>query len=165
MTPRLACLILVSSLACAGTSTAPSSPVSAPEAGDEEAAATLLDSWHAAAATADEARYFEMLLPDAVFIGTDASERWDRQAFKEYARPHFEKGKAWTFRPLERHIELAPGGHIAWFDERLDSPHMGEVRGSGVLLKRNGDWRIAHYVLSVPIPNEKFEAVKQAIAQ
>jgi len=32
-------------------------------------------------------------------------------------------------------------------------------RGSGVLKKQNGKWKIAHYVLSIAIPNEKTDEV------
>ena len=47
-------------------------------AGSEEAIAMVLDDWHAAAAAADEDRYFAHFAPDAIFLGTDASERWTR---------------------------------------------------------------------------------------
>ena len=39
---------------------------------------------------------------DAVFLGTDATERWDTAAFKGYAQPHFDEGKAWSFRATRR---------------------------------------------------------------
>ena len=41
-----------------------------------------LDDWHRAASAADEARYFSHLADDAVFLGTDATERWDVRAFR-----------------------------------------------------------------------------------
>src|SRR6266545_7462239 len=50
-------------------------PVSGPHGGNlETAAAAMLDDWHAAAAAADEARYFAHFATDAVFLGTDATE-------------------------------------------------------------------------------------------
>src|SRR5439155_3716313 len=58
----------------------------------------VLDDFHDAAARADEERYFAHFAPEGVFVGTDAGERWDLKAFREYAHPHFAKGKAWTFR-------------------------------------------------------------------
>ena len=42
---------------------------------------------------------------------------------------------------------------FAWFDELLDT-QMKLCRGSGVLQKIDGKWKIAHYVLSIAVPNE-----------
>ena len=63
-----------------------------------------LDKWHDAAAKADFDSYFGFLTEDAIFIGTDATENWDKKAFMEFAKPYFEKGKVWNFKSLERHI-------------------------------------------------------------
>ena len=46
-----------------------------------------------AAAHAHEPRYFAHFAPEAVFLGTDAAERWDLGAFRAYAHPHFAQGK------------------------------------------------------------------------
>ena len=35
----------------------------------------------------------------------------------------------------------------------LDTEKLGELRGSGVAHRTGEGWRIAHYVLSVPVPN------------
>ncbi len=112
-----------------------------------------LDAWHAAAGSADFENYFDLMTQDAVFIGTDAGENWNRQAFMEYAKPHFDKGKAWKFTPVERHIFIDAAAEFAWFDELLDT-QMKICRGSGVLKKEDGKWKIAHYVLSIAVPNE-----------
>lgn len=133
--------------------------------GARAAIAQVLDDWHDAAAHADEARYFGHFAPGGIFLGTDATERWDVGAFRVYAHPHFARGKAWTFTPKDRHVTVAAGGTLAWFDEALDTPHLGPARGSGVLVRdARGDWAIAQYNLSVPIPNERFEEVKRVIA-
>ncbi|HEV7764814.1 MAG TPA: nuclear transport factor 2 family protein, partial [Thermoanaerobaculia bacterium] len=68
----------------------------------------VLDDWHQAAAVADEARYFGAMSPDFVFLGTDATERWDLAAFREFSHPYFAKGKAWTFVPRDRHVMFSP---------------------------------------------------------
>lgn len=141
---------------------ASAAPVAAAE--EEKAIAAVLDDWHAAAAAADEARYFGHLTEDAVFLGTDATERWDKKAFLAYAHPHFAKGKAWTMRAARRTIVIAEGGRAAWFDEDLETARLGPARGSGVLVRAQDGWRIAHYNLSIPIPNDRFDAVKQLIA-
>jgi hypothetical protein len=38
-----------------------------------------------------------MFAPDGIFIGTDATERWTVAEFKAYAKPHFDKGRGWTY--------------------------------------------------------------------
>ena len=97
-----------------------------------------LDAWHAAAAAADEEKYFSYFTADAVFLGTDASERWTRDEFRKWAHPYFAKGKAWNFKSVSRWITFAPDHTVAWFDEALDTPNMGPCRGSGVLVATNG---------------------------
>lgn len=116
--------------------------------------ARVLDAWHAAAAKADEEAYFGHFTPDAIFMGTDATERWDVPAFRAFAHPYFARGKAWDFHATERHITLAPAGAIAWFDELLATKNLGQCRGSGVLVRTADTWRIAQYNLSIPIPND-----------
>ena len=116
--------------------------------------ACTLDDFHDAAANGDEARYFAILPDDAVFLGTDASERWTGAAFRAFALPYFQRGEAWTYVPLQRHVTLAPGGELAWFDELLDNEGYGTCRGSGVLVRRAGRWVLQHYDLTIPIPND-----------
>ncbi|HTE05550.1 MAG TPA: nuclear transport factor 2 family protein [Planctomycetota bacterium] len=117
-------------------------------------AAAVLDALHAAASRADGESYFALFAPDAVFLGTDATERWSIEEFRAYAQPYFSRGQGWTYVPTERHVVAAPGGQVAWFDERLASDKYGEVRGSGVLLRGAAGWRIAQYNLALPVPNE-----------
>ena len=114
----------------------------------------VLDAFHRAAATADEERYFSLLADNAVFLGTDGSERWDKAAFRAFAHPYFAQGKAWTFTPRDRHVAFSADGHVAWFDEALDSESYGACRGSGVLERTGTTWKIAQYNLSIPIPND-----------
>lgn len=125
----------------------------------------VLDQWHAAAANADEALYFSFFADDdSIFMGTDATERWTAKAFREWARPYFERGRAWSFRAVSRHISVSSTGTTAWFDEALETPNLGPCRGSGVLTLTDGAWRIAHYNLSVPIPNGIVDEVVRMIA-
>lgn len=114
---------------------------------------SVLDAWHQAASEADFETYFGHMTDDGVFIGTDALENWQNKEFKAYAKPHFDRGRAWNFTALERNIYLNNAEDFAWFDELLDT-QMKLCRGSGVLKKIDGDWKIAHYVLSVAVPNE-----------
>ena len=118
----------------------------------------VIDHWHQAAAEANFKNYFHLMTKDPVFIGTDATENWQIEEFKAYAKPHFEKGKAWDFTSVQRNIYLANTKGSAWFDELLDT-HMGICRGSGVMQYIDGNWKIAHYVLSIEIPNENIEEI------
>ncbi|MBZ9778493.1 nuclear transport factor 2 family protein [Psychroflexus sp. CAK8W] len=115
---------------------------------------TTIDSWHKAAEKADFETYFDLMSENAVFVGSDASEVWDIKEFKVFSEPYFDAGKAWTFIPVNRNIYTGKNENIAWFDEVLNSEHMGVCRGSGVLVKtENEKWKIQHYVLSLAVPN------------
>ncbi|MBQ0735813.1 nuclear transport factor 2 family protein [Aquimarina celericrescens] len=119
---------------------------------------TIIQNWHKAAADANFKEYFDFMTKDAVFIGTDPAENWACPDFKTFAKPYFDKGKAWSFSGLERNIFVAEDAEIAWFDELLDT-QMGICRGSGVLQKTNEGWKIKHYVLSIAIPNENVKEI------
>jgi hypothetical protein len=116
--------------------------------------AGVIDAWHAAAAAADEEKYFSHFTADAVFLGTDATERWTRDEFRKWAHPYFAKGKAWTYKSTSRWISFAADRSVAWFDELLENAHLGTCRGSGVLVRSGETWKIAQYNLSIPIPND-----------
>lgn len=123
-------------------------------AGAESAVRAVLDEFHLAASKADGERYFACLAPDAIFVGTDATERWDVARFREFCEPYFREGRGWTYVAGERHVALSREGKLAWFDERLSNDKYGAVRGSGVVRLDGGRWRIVQYVMSFPIPNE-----------
>ena len=118
----------------------------------------LLDNWHKAAAEANFDVYFSTMDNESIFIGTDATENWNKQEFIAFAKPYFDKGKAWNFTALERNIYFSKDGKMAWFDELLDT-QMKICRGSGVLVKAGKEWKIKHYVLSMTIPNENTDEV------
>jgi hypothetical protein len=114
----------------------------------------VVDNWHQAAAEANFNSYFNAMTEDAIFIGTDATENWNKPAFIQFAKPFFDKGKAWNFTALERNIYFSSDKKTAWFDELLNT-QMKICRGSGVLVvDKNGNWKIKHYVLSMTIPND-----------
>ncbi len=117
-----------------------------------------IDAWHTAASEADFDAYFSLMTSDAVFLGTEATENWQKEDFKAYAKPYFDKGKAWSFTALERNIYTNDAQTLVWFDELLDT-QMGICRGSGVLETEGDSWKIKHYVLSIAIPNESTKEV------
>ena len=120
----------------------------------------VLDGWHLAAANADFEAYFDKMTEDGVFLGTDAMENWQNDEFRTFSKPYFDKGKAWSFTAVQRNIYVDESGTFAWFDELLDT-QMKICRGSGVLKKVNGQWKIAHYVLSIAVPNEYVDELVQ----
>lgn len=118
----------------------------------------VLDSFNATAARADYNAYFALMSDDAVFMGTDATERWTKSEFMNWSKPFFDRGRAWSFRSIDRHIYFGASGKIAWFDELLDT-QMKICRGSGVLVKEGDNWKIRQYVLSMTIPNSIVDTV------
>ena len=119
---------------------------------------TQLDHWHKAAAEARLSDYFSLMSRDMIFIGTDATEHWNYDAFYAFCKPYFEKGKTWHFTTVQRHIYYHPQRQMVWFDELLDT-QMKLCRGSGVWRKEKGEWKLVQYVLSMTIPNEHTQAV------
>lgn len=125
---------------------------------DKKKINTVLDSWHKAAANAEFDNYFSYMTSNGVFIGTDATENWQLDAFKTFSKPYFDRGKAWNFTSLQINIYFDKSQNTAWFDELLDT-QMKICRGSGVLIKEGKNWKIAHYVLSMTIPNDHTDEV------
>ncbi|HZU52827.1 MAG TPA: nuclear transport factor 2 family protein [Holophagaceae bacterium] len=138
-------------------------PVQAAAPSIQQTLGALLDDFHLAAAQADEARYFGHFAEGAVFLGTDATERWTKAQFQAYAHPHFAKGKAWSFHATRRAITVSPDGRTAWFDEDLATPNLGPCRGSGVLVLEEGAWKVAQYNLALTVPNGVAKDVKLRI--
>ena len=118
----------------------------------------LLVDWHKAASDANFEGYFGKMDNNAVYIGTAAEEIWTKEQFASFSKPYFDKGKAWSFKTLERNVYINNSGNFVWFDELIDT-WMGTCRGSGVLEKVNNSWVIKQYVLSVAIPNDDVQAV------
>jgi SnoaL-like domain len=123
---------------------------------DRKQIASMLDSLNLAAARADYAGYFNYYTGDAIFIGTDPTERWDKQQFMVWAKKYFDRGKAWNFKSIARHIYISENKNIAWFDELLNT-QMKICRGSGVVVKKGGVWKIQQYVLSITMPNDQID--------
>lgn len=148
----LATILLAS---CGSRADAQMSPESTVEA--------VLDSLHAMASEANFDKYFGLYTDTAIFLGTDATERWSISEFMEYARPHFDRGSGWTYAPVDRHVYLSDDESVAWFDEELENAGLGLTRGSGVLVREGDRWKIAQYNLTIPIPNELASNVVEQI--
>lgn len=125
---------------------------------------TFIDQWHQDAADVNREAYFGKIDEKGVFIGTDATEIWSKQEFYDWAEPQFTgKGTAWDFKAIERNIYFGENSDYVWFDELLSFGKGRVLRGSGVLVKQKQGWKIMHYVLSLPIPNEKFSEVLKTL--
>lgn len=117
----------------------------------------LLDDWHHAAATADEVLFFGSMTKDAIYLGTEAGERWLRDELKEWSKEFFAKDSAWDFTPSNRMIYFSSDRKIAWFEESL-ATWMGPCLGSGVMELTEEGWKIKHYHLGVTVPNAKIKS-------
>ncbi len=123
----------------------------------------LATDWHRAAARADSAAYFGALTDGAIYIGTDPGEHWTKAEFLAFAGPYFAAGKAWDFTATERHVFYDENENIAFWDELLTT-WMGPCRGTAVVRRdATGEWKIAHYTLSMAIPNDKTESVLKVL--
>ena len=121
----------------------------------------FVDRWHADAANS-RAVYFDKIAKDGVYIGTDKTERWRRNEFKAWAKPHFKRKSAWAFKPIKRHIAYSEDKSIIWFDELLDTK-MGICQASGVLRRKGKTFEIVHYQLSMAVPNAVGKQVTRLI--
>ena len=111
----------------------------------------LLNGLHLDAHKGNFESYFDRYSTDAVFLGTDKTERWTIEEFKAYAKPAFSDGHGWTYSVIERNWE--GDGNTRWFDEILLNEKLGHCRGTGVVELINGEWKISHYALTMLVPN------------
>lgn len=117
----------------------------------------LINDWHIAAAKASFEAYFNATSDEFIFLGTAPNERWNKKEFEGFCKPYFDKGKAWDFKPSNRHWQFAANHTVAYFDEDL-ATWMEGCRGSGICILENGQWKIAYYNLTVLIENEKIQS-------
>lgn len=123
----------------------------------------FVDEWHADAAHARPA-YFDKIAPDGIYIGTDKTERWTRDAFKAWAGRFFERPSAWSFTPRHRNVAFTPDRSVVWFDEQLESA-MGVLQATGVMRVTGDGFAIVHYQLSIAVPNEVQPQVSSLIEE
>ena len=125
-----------------------------------EAVAEVIDDFHDAAAHGDRERYLGHLTDDAVYLGTDEWERWPKYPdFDEYVSARFKDGSGWNYKSVDRIIRLSDSQDVAWFDEVLFSETSGRIRGTGVLTRQFGQWKLEHYAMSFLIYNENWDEV------
>lgn len=125
--------------------------------------ADALRDFHDAASKADGQRYFDHFAEGAIYMGTDATERWTLDQFRSFAEPYFSKGRGWTYVASERHVYVSDDGQTAWFDELLDNASYGVTRGTGVFVRGTDRWRMAQYHLTIPVPNDLAKTLVEMI--
>lgn len=124
----------------------------------------FVDGWHDDAAHTRMA-YFDKIAKDGVYIGTDRSELWTRDAFKAWAKKYFDAKSAWTFKATRRNVYASGDKSLIWFDELLDTKNMGHAMASGVIRKTATGFEIVHYQLSVAVPNAVVDQVTGIIGE
>lgn len=124
----------------------------------------LLDDWHQAASVADEVAYFGAIADDGIFMGTDATEVWDKSTFQSKTAQSFNNQSAWNFKPVSRTVTMYEDGNLAWFEETLDT-WMGPCRGSGVVALTDDGWKIKQYNLAALVPNDKMDDYRKLIGK
>lgn len=146
------------------------------------AASKTLNAMHRAASGANADAYLRCFASDAVFLGTDPSERWPVEpAFSTYVRERFGKGDGWEYAVKGRHVSFVAGSdeRLAYFDEDLENEKLGRCRGTGVLVRelveqdeaateedaRRLQWKVQQYSLTMAVPNELALDVAATIRQ
>ena len=124
--------------------------------GSKKAVNLVLDNLHLYASQASGEKYIDLFSDDAVFFGTDISERWPKNDFQAYAMSRFKTGTGWTYYMKERNIYFSDDGRTAWFDD---------FRGTGALKIVNDEWKITQYNLLLPIPNDLLKKYSKEIKE
>jgi ketosteroid isomerase-like protein len=130
---------------------------------EKQAVAFVLDQFHQAASNANADEYLNLLDDQAIFLGTDVTERWTKKQFTQFVQPYFDEGKGWSYVSQQRNISLLRINKVAFFDEILNHEQYGTCRGTGVLVKTKQGWKISQYNLSFPIPNDIAKNIVKAI--
>ncbi len=129
---------------------------------------TVLADFYSAVAQADPGRAFAHLAPEAMLFGPDAADRFDVRQLRQ----RFAEVKDWLVEPFELHVAVSFDESLAWFDGRLESRHLGELRSSGVLRREAGEWKIVQLHVALPVPDplvgdlaEQLRAHDQAVGR
>ncbi len=121
----------------------------------------FVDGWHDDAAHARWS-YFDKMAKDGVYIGTDKSEHWSTAEFRVWAKKYFDAKKAWRFKATRRNIFMSADHKTIWFDELLETS-FGPAMSSGVINNTGQGFEIAHYQLSMAVPNAIQPAISKLI--
>lgn len=119
----------------------------------------VLDSWHKSSGEVKFGPFITTLAPDALILGADRQERWDKNHSDKFSEHYFNPKYAWNYTYENRQISFNGDSTTAWFDEtfKINTKYF---RGTGVLSQLDGMWKIRQYSLSMLSP---YEDAKSAI--
>lgn len=112
----------------------------------------IIDAWHHAAATGDSVGFFSRMTEDALYLGTDETERWTRTTMGKDLGKFFNGKKAWHFIAYNRIYTALDDKNTILFDESLKT-WMGPCKSTGMMRKVKGKWLISYYNLNVAVSN------------
>lgn len=114
-----------------------------------------LDAFHAALAAGDKGVLASILTPEAVVLGPEANQRFDRAGLVRWAisrSPNDPNPFAGVLKG--RTLGATLGGESAWVEEAILSPRLGSLRATGVLVRLAGGWKIAQFHISAGVPQQ-----------
>ena len=88
----------------------------------------------------------------SIFQGTDGSEYWTAGSLALGQHLIFEEKALGLFEAFDRHWYRK--GNTLWFNERLDSPHMGKCTALVLYAQQEKASKSTTYSLSFEVPNE-----------
>ncbi len=112
-----------------------------------------LDALHAALASGDESVLASILTPEAVVLGPESGQRFDRAGIVKWGiavSPNDPNPFAGVLKG--RTLGATLGGESAWVEEAVLSPRLGSLRVTGVLVRRAGGWKVAQLHVSAAAP-------------
>ena len=101
--------------------------------------------------------------PDMVTFGTDASERWDGwDDLQKSVKNQFDAFDILNVKRLNKKLNLSNSGEVAWFSEIVDWEFLADgkkqiiegVRYTGVMEKRENEWKIVQFHSSVGVSGQ-----------
>ena len=103
---------------------------------------------------------------DMVTFGTDASERWDSwQALEDSVALQFDAFDVISVDRKNKSLKISNSGNTAWFSETVDWEFLSngkteavkDIRYTGVMEYRNGQWKIVQFHCSVGVAGQVIE--------
>ena len=103
---------------------------------------------------------------DMVTFGTDASERWDSwQELEDSVALQFDAFDVISVERKNKSLKISNSGNTAWFSETVDWVFLSngktevvkDIRYTGVMEYRNGQWKIVQFHCSVGVAGQVIE--------
>ena len=100
---------------------------------------------------------------DMVTFGTDASERWDGwDDLQKSVKNQFDPFDILNVKRMNKKLNLSNSGEVAWFSEIVDWEFLADgkkqiiegVRYTGVMEKRENEWKIVQFHSSVGVSGQ-----------